>query len=162
MHVTSMTQLTCRHANAKAEVIAAEALREEANCVVLNQATTASTVQADGSLQQHWLPAQSTKAGQRFPNLHSPSISSRKSENGENRTRGNPSVLGKLVFLFYRNSRSSWPKRLAASVGRLYKWKPFREIGRQLLRVILCKSVVCCNIWTGDTFYSNLFASRYR
>ena len=119
----------------------------------------------DGFFQQHCLQAECTKSDLRSPNVLAANISSRKAaENGENRTCGNASVLCKLDFLFFRGSWSSWSKCLVASVDRLYqrKRKSFREIGGLLFRVIVCKSVVCCNIWTGDTFYSNLFASRYR
>ena len=129
------------------------------DCSVPEDLEQPATVQTDGFFQQHCLPAEGAKSGLRSPILHVPNISSRKTaENGENRICGNPSALGKLVFLFSRGSRSSWSKRLVASVDRLYKWKSFREIGGQLFRVIICKFVVCCNIWTGNTLSSNLFA----
>ena len=128
-------------------------------------AIPAPVFKTDGFFQQHCLQAECTKSGLRSPNVLAASISSRKTaENGENRTCGNASVLWKLDFRFFRVIWSSWSKCHVASVERLYqrKWTSFREIGRLLFRVIFCKYVVCCNIWTGDTFYSDLLASRYR
>ena len=118
---------------------------------------------ADGFFQQHCPQVKCPKCGLRSPNVLATTICSRKTtQNGQNRMCGNASVLCKLVFLFFRGSWYSWSKCLVASVGRLYKWKSFREIGGQLFRVVLCKSVVCCNIWVGDPVYSDLFTSRYR
>ena len=119
----------------------------------------------DGFFQQHCLQAECTKSDLRSPNVLAANISPRKTaENGENRTCGNTSVLCKPDFRFFCGSWISWSKRHVASVDRLYqrKRKSFRGIGGLLFRVIVCKSVVCCNIWTGDTFYSDLLTSRYR
>ena len=168
MHRTRMTQLfhemsTTRRAQSDSKSERSwDRAEAKHNCSVSQYLNQASTVQTDGSFQQHCLPAQRAKADLRFPILLEPSISLQKSENGENRTCGDPPVLGKLVFLLCRHSRPSGSKCLVASVDRLYKWKSFREIGGQLFRVVICKSVVCCNIWTRNTFYSDLFTSRAR